>query len=227
MSQYPKYVYDVSRILSLQYDDWAHYNRKNPLDELLFIICSIQTNEQLYRYTFASLKTKFPTFDSLVEADETQIAESILEGGLAFQKARAIKRILEAITDRFCQPTLAPLKGMTDREREQFLTSLPGVGLKTARCVMMYSLNSQVFPVDLHCWRICRRLGWVKATRRNMSCSTKDMTRTQAKIPPELRFRIHVNMVSHGRTVCTGKNPQCSTCCIRRQCRRVGVTNGK
>ena len=223
MSQCPNSVYDVSRVLSLQYGDWQHYNRKNPLDELLFIICSIQTNEDLYRHTFANLKKNFPTFQSLNQASERQIAKSIAEGGLATQKARAIKQILKEISDRFGRPTLAPLKLMPDSERERFLISLPGVGLKTARCVMMYALGSQVFPVDLHCWRICRRLGWVRATRRNKSCSKKDMVRTQKKIPPALRFRLHVNMVSHGRTVCTAENPACSSCCIRRFCRRIGV----
>lgn len=217
-------IYDVSWALSARYVDWPHFNRKNPLDELLFIICSIQTNEVLYRQTFANLKKHFPTFKSLAEAKETEIVDSILEGGLASQKARAIKRILEAITEKFGRPTLAPLRIMSDEERERYLTSLPGVGLKTARCVMMYSLGSHVFPVDLHCWRICRRLGWVRATRRNKSCSKKDMDRTQEKIPPELRFRLHVNMVSHGRTVCTAEKPTCSACCIARFCRRIGVT---
>ena len=181
MSQYPNNVQEVSRLLSMKYEDWPHYNRKNPLDELLFIICSIQTNEDLYRLTFASLKARFPKFDSLAKAKEKQIAKAIADGGLARQKAAVIKKLLKAIVKEFGRPTLAPLHGMADHQCERFLTSLPGVGPKTARCVMMYSLDKQVFPVDLHCWRICRRLGWVRATRRNKSCSRKDMDRLQMR----------------------------------------------
>ena len=227
MTQYPRNIYKVSKILSLHYSDWSHFNRKNPLDELLFIICSIQTNEELYRRTFANLKREFPTFQSLGRASEKKIAKSIAEGGLAIQKARAIKLIVTELTERFGRPTLAPLKMMLDPDRERFLLTLPGVGLKTARCVMMYSFSSRVFPVDLHCWRICRRLGWVRATRRNKSCSAKDMDRTQIKIPTEIRYQMHVNMVSHGRTVCTADYPLCSSCCIRRFCRRIGVKNSR
>ncbi|MEW8280569.1 MAG: hypothetical protein AB2665_02215 [Candidatus Thiodiazotropha sp.] len=223
MSQYASNVHKVSRLLSSEYGDWPHFNRKNPLDELLFIICSIQTNEDLYRLTFASLKAEFPTFDLLATANERQISKSIVDGGLSAQKARAIKKLIKAICDEFDRPTLAPLKRMADNDCQRFLTSLPGVGLKTARCVMMYSLDRQVFPVDLHCWRICRRIGWVRPTRQNKTCSRKDMNRLQGKIPPELRFRMHVNLVSHGRAICTSADPDCSNCCVRRYCRQIGV----
>jgi endonuclease III len=223
LSKHAKSVRDVSRVLSAKYGDWPHFNRKNPLDELLFIICSIQTNEDLYRLTFANLKAEFPTFDSLARASERQISDSIVVGGLSTQKARAIKKLVMAIWEEFGRRTLAPLKDMTDHECQRFLTSLPGVGLKTARCVMMYSLDRRVFPVDLHCWRICRRIGWVRPTRQNKTCTRTDMDRLQEKIPPELRFRLHVNFVSHGRATCTSADPNCLNCCIRRHCRQIGV----
>lgn len=218
-----RYVLEIAQLLFESYDDWAHYNRKNPLEELLFILCSIQTNEGLYRETFSRLLRAFPTFEALAAAPEEQIAGAIAIGGLSKQKARKIKLLLTKITERFGKPTLVSLKRLNDNEREQFLTSLMGVGKKMARCVMMYSLGSQVFPVDLHCWRICRRLGWVRPTRPDKSCSPKDMDRLQAKIPPKLRFSLHVNLVSLGRQICTTKRPKCSICPIRRYCRRVGV----
>lgn len=223
MRQYANNVEQVSRLLSFKYGDWPHYNRRNPLDELLFIICSIQANEDLYRMTFANLKAEFPTFISLAAANERQISNSIVDGGLSAQKARAIKKLMKAVCDEFGHPTLAPLKRMADGDCQRFLTSLPGVGLKTARCVMMYSLDRRVFPVDLHCWLICRRIGWVRPTRRNKTCSRKDMGRLQKKIPPELRFRMHVNLVSHGRAICTSTAQDCTNCCVRKHCRQIGV----
>ena len=220
-------VNEIALILSHRYRDWDHYNYKNPLEELLYILCSIQTNEDLYRYTYAALRRSYPTFKALADASETEIADVIVNGGLSSQKAHKIKQILGEIIERFGKPTLAPLKRMSDIEREIFLTSLIGVGKKTARCVMMYSLGSQVFPVDLHCWRICRRIGWVRPTRPNKSCSPKDMDRLQSKIPSELRFRLHVNMISLGREICTTQSPKCSICPIRQYCRRIGVRDSK
>ena len=220
-------VKEITSILSQRYHDWDHYNYKNPLEELLFILCSIQTNEELYRNTYAALRRSYPTFEALADASETEISDVIVSGGLSSQKANKIKQILGEIIERFGKPTLAPLKRMSDNEREEFLTSLMGVGKKTARCIMMYCLGSQVFPVDLHCWRICRRLGWIRPTRPNKSCSPNDMDRLQSKIPPELRFSLHVNMISLGREICTTRNPKCLICPIKQYCRRIGVRTGR
>lgn len=224
---YAQNVATMARLLSSRYEDWCHYNREDPLEELVFIICSIQTNETLYRETFASLRRTFPSHESLAAAPEHAIASAIVDGGLAVQKARKIKRIMVRIVEHFGKATLAPLKRMQDAERELFLTSLLGVGKKTARCVMMYSLGSQVFPVDLHCWRVSRRIGWVRPTRPDASCSPKDMDRLQAKIPVELRFGLHVNMVSLGRDICRTRQPKCSLCPIWRYCRRIGVRDSR
>lgn len=224
-SDYAPNVEIIARTLSLRYHDWDHYNRKNPLEELLFILCSIQTNEDLYRDTFTTLRRTYPTFGALAAASETEIAGTLVNRGLSKQKARKIKQILNEIIRRFGKPTLAPLKQMGDNEQEQFLTSLLGVGKKTARCVMMYSFRCQVFPVDIHCWRICRRLGWIRPTRPNKSCSPKDMDRLQSKIPPELRFSLHVNLVSLGREICTTKTPKCSICPIQHYCKKIGARN--
>jgi len=213
----------IARLLSARYGNWPHYNRRNPLEELLFILCSIQTNENLYRGTFAALRRAFPTFRALAGAPEGAVAQVIADGGLSRQKAHKIKQLLEQVITRLGKPTLAPLKRLADEECERFLTSLKGVGKKTARCVMMYSLDRQVFPVDVHCWRVCRRLGWVRPTRPDGSCSPKDMDRLQGKVPPHLRFNLHVNMVSLGREFCTTRSPKCSACPIRQYCRRIGV----
>jgi len=216
----------VAAALTRRYSDHAHGNRRNPLEELLFILCSIQTNEALYRESFQALMKAFPRFSLLAAATEKQVSAVLARGGLSRQKARAITGITRRITESFGRLTLAPLKQMPASECERFLTSLPGVGKKTARCVMMYSLKLPVFPVDTHCWRICRRLGWVRPTRGNKSCSPRDMDRLQAMIPPALRFGLHVNMVSLGRELCTPSSPGCPSCPIWRYCQRIGVGRG-
>ena len=209
----------VARALSDRHGDHSHGNKTNPLRELIFIICSVQTNEALYRSTYTRLTSAFPKFRQLADATEEEIAAAIAHGGLSRQKARTIKEILSKLDSDFGSPTLWPLHAMSDAECEHYLESLPGVGRKTARCVMMYSLGREVFPVDSNCWRICRRLGWVRPTRPDKSCSPHDMNRVQNGIPPNLRLSLHVNLVSHGRACCIPSRPHCETCCLRQFCR--------
>lgn len=221
--QYPTSIRDVAAALKTRYRDFNHYNLKNPLDELLFIICSTKTGEASYRSTYRSLKEAFPTHYEIAEAPAEYIARPIFNGGLSNQKAKAIRDLLDIIVEKFGEPTLKPLRKMSDAEAEAFLLSLPGVGKKVARCVMMYSLGRQVFPVDTHCWRIARRLGWVRPTQKDKHCAPRDMDRLQSKIPPELRHSLHVNMISLGRELCTPTAPRCDECPISALCPKIGV----
>ena len=137
--KYPRFVFDVAAALKNRYRDFNHYNLKNPLDELLFIICSTKTGEASYRSTYRSLKQTFPTHYQIAEAPAEYIARPIVSGGLSNQKAKAIRDLLDIIVEEFGEPTLKPLRKMSDEEAEAFLLSLPGVGKKVARCVLMYS----------------------------------------------------------------------------------------
>ena len=225
--KYPLTVFDVAAALEKRYHDFNHYNLKDPLDELLFIICSTKTGEASYRSTFQSLKASFPTHLQIAEAPAEYIARPIVSGGLSNQKAKAIRDLLDIIVEKFGEPTLKPLRKMSDEDAEAFLLSLPGVGKKVARCVLMYSLGRQVFPVDTHCWRIARRLGWVRTTQKDKHCAPRDMDRLQSKIPPELRYSLHVNMISLGREICTPIAPRCKECSIAAWCPRIGVPRGE
>jgi endonuclease III len=220
----PPNLESVSALLSERYQDHDHYNRKNPLEELLFILCSVKTSERSYRRVYRGFRREFPTFSQLAEAPAEYLAKPLVSGGLYRQKSVALRKTMDAIIARFGKLTLAPLKHYEDGECEAFLTSLPGVGLKVARCVMMYSLGRDVFPVDTHCWRIARRLGWIRRTTKDGTCSDRDMDRLQARIPEQHRFALHVNFVSFGREICTALNPKCGTCPLRKQCPRIGVT---
>jgi endonuclease III len=226
-ARHPLHVWNVAAALKACYQDFNHYNLKNPLDELLFIICSTKTGEASYRSTFRSLKQTSPTHLEIAEAPAAYIARPIVSGGLSNQKAKAIRELLDVIVAKFGKPTLNPLRRMSDQEAEDFLLSLPGVGKKVARCVLMYSLDRQVFPVDTHCWRITRRLGWVRPTQKDKHCAPRDMDRLQSKIPPALRYSLHVNMISLGREICTPSSPHCDECPISALCTKIGVNRMK
>lgn len=217
----------VCALLRDRYRDWDHHNRSNPLDELLFILCSTRTQENGYRGTYSALKQEFPTFMALAEAPALYIAKPLKAGGLQRQKSKAIRMICDRIVERFGRLSLAPLREMSDEACEEFLLSLPLVGKKVARCVMMYSLDRAVFPVDTHCWRIARRLGWVRPTQKDGHCSDRDMDRLQDKIPTAMRFSLHVNFLSLGREFCTGQNPRCDECPLDAVCPRIGVGSAR
>ena len=219
-------IAQIAHLLQKRYGDFAHYNRKNPFEELLFILCSVQTDEVKYRETFAALRRAFPRFADLGAAKANDIAKPLKPGGLSRTKSKLIRRICQKLKAHFGRVTLEPLQRMTDEACEEFLTSLPGAGLKVARCVMMYSLDREVFPVDTHCWRICQRLGWIRKTSRDGICTKRDMNRLQDKIPAGLRFSLHVNFISLGREICTDRNPKCTACPIADLCPK-GKSMGK
>jgi endonuclease III len=220
----PANIVLIASELTKSYEDFEHHNRKNPLDELLLILCSVKRGEKVYLRAYKSLKRAFPTFEKLNRASIKELTEKIEWGGLQNQKARSLKKITTAITGRFGILTLAPLRRMTEEECEEFLCSLPGVGKKVARCVMLYSLGMRVFPVDTHCWRVSKRLGWIKANSKHKFCTSQDMDILQDKVPPRLRLSLHVNMVSLGREFCLARLPKCQSCPIAKCCLKHGVT---
>ncbi len=223
----PENIIQIARELRKRYKDFAHYNRKNPLDELLLILCSVKRGEKVYLRAFKSLKQACPTFEKLNQATVKKLTNKIEWGGLQNQKARSLKRITTAITGKFGRLTLAPLCRMNEEECEEFLCSLPGVGKKVARCVMLYSLGMKVFPVDTHCWRVSKRLGWIKANSKHRFCTAKDMDTLQDLVPLNLRLSLHVNMVSLGREFCLARSPKCHQCSIAQYCLRRGVVSAE
>lgn len=217
------HIFEITKRLRKEYKDFVHYNKKNPLDELVFILCSVKRSEKVYLNAFRTLKRAFPKYERLADTPVRKLSKVIAWGGLQNQKASAVKTIIKTLIKEFGKPTLAPLKRMSDEECERFLSSLPGVGKKVARCVMLYSLERRVFPVDSHCWRIANRLGWNKKTCSSKKYSVKDMDFLQELIPPPIRFSLHVNMVSHGRKICTARYPKCNHCTINRYCPQIEV----
>ncbi len=190
-------------------------NKQNPFDELLFIILSSKTPPDRYRKTYKSLKSKYPLSEMLANAKPYAIARVIKFGGLEEKKANQISAIAKQLKKKFGKVSLNPLKKMSNENAEKILVELPGIGIKSARCVLMYSLNRKVFPADNHCLRISRRLMWI-STNDGFSKGTANYL--QERIPPNLRKDLHVGMVLLGRKYCLPKNPKCQECPILFSC---------
>lgn len=204
----------VNRKLAVYGSD-RHGNRRNPLEELVFIILSAQTESYLYIQTFKNLRRRFPTWNSLVTADESEIEAVIHHGGLAQKKATQLKRAMEKIRADAGKLSLRFLTTLSDEEVRTYLTTLPGIGNKSASCIMLYSLERSVFPVDTHVWRICRRLGLTPQVAKPSRSMELEL---EAKTPKSLRYSLHVNLVSHGRRICTTYWPKCEQCVLAEMC---------
>jgi endonuclease III len=184
--------------------------RRPIVDELLMTILSQHTSDVNTARAFASLKERFRTWEQVQDADVDEVADAIRSGGLADQKAPRIKAILDEIEAREGRVDLARLNDLPDAEVEAYLTSLPGVGPKTAACVLCFSMGRAAFPVDTHVHRVALRLGWVPP-KTSADAAHKLLT---PRIPADVRYPLHVALIDHGRTVCVARMPRCSECVL-------------
>jgi len=204
----------ISAKLSSEYGDPRHHNKSDPLDELIFIILSAKTAEASYLRTYDALKNAFDDWFRILDTPLGSVARMIRSGGLSEKKEGQIRALLNDIEERTGAKDLNLLSNMSTNEVEEFLTCLPGVGLKTARCVLMYSLDREVLPVDTHVRRVLSRLGIIRFER----LSDKVQNSIQKKVPPELRYKLHVNLVAHGRAICRAHKPRCGSCILSDLC---------
>lgn len=211
-------VREVDRRLKAEYGSSSLGNKQDPLDELIFIILSGKTQEANYFVTFDALKARYGTWDEAAKASAEEIEDIIRSGGLARKKSEAISTILRTIIERLGAADLSLLHELDDAAAYDFLRTLPGVGPKTARCVLSYSLDRGAFAVDAHVSRIMKRLGW----SRHHRLTDRVHERLQDMVPPDIRTSLHVNLVVHGREVCTKRNPTCSRCAISSLCPSAG-----
>ena len=196
-------------------------NQLNVLDEVIYIILSFQTNLIRFQETWRSLRLAFPRWEDANRATVDEIAGVLRAGGLHRQKAKAIKRLLGAVDDEFGKLSLDALREMNEAGAERVLTRLPGLSWKGARCVLLYSLQRDVFPVDGNAFRILLRTGVLpKLTvyRRRQLHDT-----LQTAVPAGRRRAFHVNLVVHGQRVCRPVAPRCGTCVALGNCPRRGV----
>lgn len=188
-------------------------NKSDPLDELVFILLTVMTQYGVER-TYGDLRRRFPCWDDALRAPEKDLAEALRPIGLSTQRARRIRALLAEIERREGILSLDRLRTLDDLHTEIYLLSLPGVGKKVARCVMLYSLDRNVFPVDTHVLRVLKRLG-VLPEAISLAAAQDAI---QERIPELLRYTLHVNLVVHGRSVCRARRPDCGACVLAPSC---------
>jgi endonuclease-3 len=189
-------------------------SHEDPLDELINTILSQSTSNINSNRAFTSLKQRFPDWERARRARSTSIAAAIKSGGLANVKSVVIKNVLDDIKRQRGNLDLSFLKTVPVDEARQFLTSLKGVGPKTAACVLLFSCKRSVFPMDTHIFRILRRVGLLPEKINDQLAHEK----IERLIPPKKHYSLHINLIALGRQICHPRNPKCGQCPLNEHC---------
>lgn len=196
-------------------------NLEDPVQELIYISLTRQTHQHNAIRSWKALQREFSTPEAILHADEDRLRQVLKPSGFARQKAQWVKASLARIAEALGSVSLDSLSDKSNEEIESFLISLPGINIKSAKCIMMYSMGRTVLPVDTHLRRIAERVGLVPTGLSDKRIHMQ----LEELVPPNLRRPLHVNAVAHGREVCVAKRPRCTTCPVRFLC-HYGLLHG-
>ena len=191
-------------------------NKTDPYDELIYILLTVMTRSQpRIDRAFEGLQRLVgdDRWTGLLAADPDELDDVLRPLGFVNRRREQLLEIARRVQEDH-DGSLDPLGRMSDEDALGYLTSLPGVGVKTAKCVLMYSLGRQVLPVDIHVLRVAKRLGLVA---EDATWEESDQ-QLEAEVADELKFDLHVQLVIHGREVCKSRNPQCDDCVLLDVC---------
>jgi endonuclease III len=200
---------DISRRLTAHFGRPARSaHREEPIRNLILTILSQNTTDVNRDRAFARLMERFPTIPRLAAAREEDVERAIHVAGLARGKAKAILHVLERLKQDRGGCSLDFLAGMPLHEARAYLTSFPGVGVKTANVVLLFSFGHAAFPVDTHILRVSKRLGLVPPGA--------DLARASLLLEPHVpageQVLLHLNMIRLGRETCRPRTPMHAIC---------------
>jgi endonuclease III len=213
----------VARRLRRAYGAPPAPRRLPPLDELVLTILSQNTSDTNRDRAYADLRRKLPSWDDVADAPLPVIERAIRSGGLAPTKAPRVRAVLRALRDRRIALDDLALRRIRHDRLFELLVGLPGVGPKTAACVLLFSLDRPYFPVDTHVHRVAIRLGLVP--RKATPVQTQEQL--QAAQVSDQMYEVHMNLIRHGRHVCVALRPICSQCVLNDICPKIGVVRSR
>jgi endonuclease-3 len=202
----------------------------DPLGGLIGTILSQHTSDSNSGRAYQQLVERFPTWEAVRDAPTIQVAEAIKSGGLANVKSVRIQDVLQTLTEQQQEQgrtaTLAEylsweLAKRSTEDALHYLRTLPGVGPKTAACVLMFHLDRAAFPIDTHVLRTSKRLGLIGS---NVNADVAH-TLFAKVLPSAWVYPLHVNLIRHGRQICHAQRPECSRCPLYSECGYVGSVN--
>tara|TARA_B100000029_G_scaffold468696_2_gene505889 strand:+ start:3488 stop:4237 length:750 start_codon:yes stop_codon:yes gene_type:complete len=215
----PYTLLETYHLLEEFYGEVEHRPKLPPADELIWTILSQHTSDLNAGRAFDDLKDHFPNWESVLEAPVTLLSSVIRSGGLANQKAPRIQEVLKIIKERVHSFDLFFLAEMELAEAKEWLTSLPGVGPKTAAVVLSFALGMPAFAVDTHIHRVAKRLALIGP--KVSADEAHDVL--ENSIEPDKVFPAHVYLITHGRQICKSLRPLCNHCVLKSHCPSYSV----
>ena len=214
MRQLPPSIPLILRRLEKAYGrrPWRTWGR--PLDILIGTILSQNTHDRNSDAAMERLCRALPDWNAAADAPLWKIAGAIRPAGLHRQKAAHIRTILRSLRQERGTANLDFVRRWPTARIHDYLLSLPGVGPKTAACVLLFSLRRPVLPVDTHIHRVSRRLGLIGPK----VSAEKAHRLLAAMVPAEKVYAFHVLVIAHGRRVCHARRPEHGACVLRDVC---------
>jgi len=190
----------------------------HPIAELVLTVLSQSTNDRNRDVAYLRLRERLPTWEAVMKAPVWEVEEAIRPGGISKVKSARIKAILKAIAADPRDPdhdlSLDWLKDAPIEEARDYLVALPGVGRKTAACVLLFAYGKRDVPVDTHVSRVGMRLELLESGAPFEQLHDQMLVLT----PPGEELELHVNLLRHGRRTCHARVPACKECALARMC---------
>jgi len=196
---------------------WRRWGR--PLEGLIQTVLSQHTSDVNSDAAYRELRRAFPRWDACLSAPPERVERAIRSGGLARPKTKAIQGILRALQVSRGRLSLDFLARWPTARAREYLRALPGVGPKTAACVLMFNLGRAALPVDTHVHRLAARLGLIAP-----GASAEEAHEIlESACPERLVYPFHVLMIEHGRRICRARRPMCGECPLVDLCPSAGL----
>ena len=209
-----EHVAEVCRAFEKEKGELHFQYKDDPLSILILTLLSHNTNDKNRDQAFKAMMKAFPTWKELHEASPHDLAQVIRPAGLNNQKAARIQQLLGYLKESEGDYTADFLENMSFEESVKRLGHLKGIGLKTLAVVMSFALGVDVFPVDTHVHRLCKRLGFVP---ENYS-AVKTFNTMRNLVPKGKSYQFHLHLINHGRQICHARKPDCKACFVRDLC---------
>jgi endonuclease III len=210
-------VSEVERILVSRYGVYPDESSSPVLDQLVWFALSTRTMVKNCEAAYSALRLRYPSWAEVAEAEPEYIGECIKPAGLHRGRTANLLAAFAAIEERFGELSLEGLRSWSTEDAEAFLLSLPGVGLKVARCVLSFGLGRETFAVDVHIWRITRRLGWHAFPGDAPTKAGANAIQAIARAARD-PLSLHVDLIRFGREVCCAGKPNCPGCPLAAIC---------
>ena len=210
---------EIIEILDIEYSRPPQQTSRSPIFELILTVLSQHTSDHNSGEAMHHLLRVFPDWQSVLNSPVSVLEEAIRPGGLAPTKSKRIHQILKEIKQLQPDFNLNFLAVQPLEEARTWLTSLPGVGPKTAACVLLFALGRPTLPVDTHVERVSKRLGLIPLKMN----ADKAHILLEKSVKPKDVYAYHMDLIQHGRRTCNARKPKCNECALIKKCPQNGV----